>query len=169
MTEGHGKGRCHLADHVHRCQEGNGLGKTFQVRDRSCFHFVVGDEDQCIYCWRRDNIDNIINFTKDYDCKIYKLEQNYRSTKEIIKVHKIKYQGRRKCDALFYLLYTCYNGLKKYLHAQNVSDSGSEVEIFFTVQLHPSCSTCRLLFLLSTLLRKPHPYQKRQGYRAYSG
>lgn len=48
--------------------------------------FVVGDEDQCIYCWRGANIENIKNFTKDYDCKIYKLEQNYRSTKEIIKV-----------------------------------------------------------------------------------
>ena len=48
--------------------------------------FVVGDEDQCIYCWRGANIDNIKNFTKDYECKLYKLEQNYRSTKEIIKV-----------------------------------------------------------------------------------
>ena len=47
--------------------------------------FVVGDEDQCIYCWRGANIENIKNFTKDYDCKIYKLEQNYRSTKKIIK------------------------------------------------------------------------------------
>ena len=33
--------------------------------------FVVGDEDQCIYCWRGANIENIKNFTKDYDCKIY--------------------------------------------------------------------------------------------------
>lgn len=47
--------------------------------------FVVGDEDQCIYCWRGANIENIRNFTKDYECKVYKLEQNYRSTKEIIK------------------------------------------------------------------------------------
>jgi len=48
--------------------------------------FVVGDEDQCIYCWRGANIENIKNFTKDYECKLYKLEQNYRSTKEIIRV-----------------------------------------------------------------------------------
>ncbi len=47
--------------------------------------FVVGDEDQCIYCWRGANIENIKNFTLDYDCKVYKLEQNYRSTKNIIK------------------------------------------------------------------------------------
>ena len=48
--------------------------------------FVVGDEDQCIYCWRGANIDNIKNFIADYGCKIFKLEQNYRSTKEIIRV-----------------------------------------------------------------------------------
>jgi len=48
--------------------------------------FVVGDEDQCIYCWRGANIDNIKNFISDYQCKMYKLEQNYRSTKSIIKV-----------------------------------------------------------------------------------
>ena len=48
--------------------------------------FVVGDEDQCIYCWRGANIDNIKNFISDYQCKMYKLEQNYRSTKQIIKV-----------------------------------------------------------------------------------
>lgn len=46
--------------------------------------FVVGDEDQCIYSWRGANIENINNFIKDYKCKIYKLEQNYRSTKTII-------------------------------------------------------------------------------------
>ena len=47
--------------------------------------FVVGDEDQCIYCWRGANIENINNFIKDFNCTIYKLEQNYRSTKNIIK------------------------------------------------------------------------------------
>lgn len=46
--------------------------------------FVVGDEDQCIYSWRGANIENINNFIKDYNCKVYKLEQNYRSTKTII-------------------------------------------------------------------------------------
>ena len=48
--------------------------------------FVVGDEDQCIYSWRGANIENIRNFISEYKgCKIYKLEQNYRSTKNIIK------------------------------------------------------------------------------------
>lgn len=48
--------------------------------------FVVGDEDQCIYCWRGANIENINNFIKDFKPTVYKLEQNYRSTKAIIKV-----------------------------------------------------------------------------------
>ncbi len=46
--------------------------------------FVVGDEDQCIYCWRGANIENIKNFIKDFKAKVYKLEQNYRSSKNII-------------------------------------------------------------------------------------
>lgn len=46
---------------------------------------VVGDEDQCIYGWRGANIDNIRDFQQDFKpVKIYKLEQNYRSTKNII-------------------------------------------------------------------------------------
>lgn len=47
--------------------------------------FAVGDEDQCIYGWRGANIKNIQNFIKDFDgCKIFKLEENYRSTKNIL-------------------------------------------------------------------------------------
>lgn len=46
---------------------------------------VVGDTDQNIYSWRGANIKNMINFEKDYpDAKIILLEQNYRSTKNII-------------------------------------------------------------------------------------
>lgn len=47
--------------------------------------FVVGDPDQSIYAFRGANISNILNFNMDYpDAKIIKLEQNYRSTKNII-------------------------------------------------------------------------------------
>ena len=47
--------------------------------------FVVGDEDQCIYTWRGANFQNIFNFKTDFaPVKVFKLEQNYRSTKNII-------------------------------------------------------------------------------------
>ena len=46
--------------------------------------FVVGDEDQSIYGWRGANFANIFDFTTDYNCKVYKLEQNYRSTTTIV-------------------------------------------------------------------------------------
>jgi len=46
---------------------------------------VVGDDAQSIYSFRGANIQNILNFKSDYpDVKIFKLEQNYRSTKTIV-------------------------------------------------------------------------------------
>ena len=46
---------------------------------------VVGDDAQSIYAFRGANIQNILNFQKDYpDVQVFKLEQNYRSTKMIV-------------------------------------------------------------------------------------
>ena len=46
---------------------------------------VVGDDAQSIYSFRGANIENILNFKNDYpDYKVFKLEQNYRSTKTIV-------------------------------------------------------------------------------------
>ena len=52
------------------------------LRENLC---VVGDDAQSIYGFRGANIQNIINFKKDYpDYSLYKLEQNYRSTQNIV-------------------------------------------------------------------------------------
>ena len=46
---------------------------------------VVGDDSQSIYAFRGAKIENILNFRKDYpDCKVFRLERNYRSTKVIV-------------------------------------------------------------------------------------
>jgi DNA helicase II / ATP-dependent DNA helicase PcrA len=65
---------------------------------------VVGDEDQSIYSWRGADITNILNFEKDFpEAKIIKLEQNYRSTKNIVEAasHVIRKNCERKDKTLW--------------------------------------------------------------------
>src|SRR5262245_24180250 len=59
------------------------LVRAFSVHDRNLA--VVGDDDQSIYSWRGANIRNILGFKHDFpDATVVKLEQNYRSTKNIV-------------------------------------------------------------------------------------
>ena len=65
---------------------------------------VVGDEDQSVYAFRGATIRNILEFERDYpDAKVFKLEQNYRSTQTILDVANslIRNNAQRKDKRLF--------------------------------------------------------------------
>jgi DNA helicase II / ATP-dependent DNA helicase PcrA len=65
---------------------------------------ATGDPDQSIYGWRGANLNNILYFEQDYpDASVYRLEQNYRSTKAILAVadQLISNNVRRKKKTLF--------------------------------------------------------------------
>ena len=58
---------------------------VLQLTQKQQFVCVVGDDAQSIYSFRGANIDNILNFTRTYkDARLFKLEQNYRSTQTIV-------------------------------------------------------------------------------------
>ena len=76
------------------------------VRALSCDHpnlTVTGDPDQSIYAWRGANLRNILDFEHDFPhVRVVRLEQNYRSTSNILRVadHLITYNTQRKLKRL---------------------------------------------------------------------
>lgn len=77
---------------------------------------VVGDDAQSIYAFRGANIQNILNFEEDYpELTVYKLEKNYRSTKNIVEAssHIIQYNQEQ---------------LQKNLYTEN--QTGSKIKVF---------------------------------------
>ncbi|MBE0639207.1 MAG: UvrD-helicase domain-containing protein [Bacteroidales bacterium] len=89
---------------------------------------VVGDDAQSIYSFRGANIQNILNFKKDYpDLKIFKLEQNYRSTKNIVEAANSVIQYNK--DQIFKKIWTQNDegSLIKLLRAKSDMEEGNLV------------------------------------------
>ena len=81
---------------------------------------VVGDDAQSIYAFRGANIQNILNFERDYpDLKVYKLEQNYRSTQNIV-------------DAASSIIANNKNQLEKNVFSENAEGDRIKVARAFT-------------------------------------
>jgi DNA helicase-2/ATP-dependent DNA helicase PcrA len=90
--------------------------------------FVVGDMDQSIYGWRYANYENILSFEKDYkDTKVILLEENYRSTKNILDAANsiIKNNKQRKEKNLWS---TNEEGMKlQYIRCENEKEEARTV------------------------------------------
>lgn len=96
---------------------------------------TVGDEDQSIYGWRGANINNIFNFTHDFkDVKIFKLEQNYRSTKKIL-------------DRANLIIKNNKNRLDKKLFTEN----GEGTDVFYYLAMNESDEAD---FVVQNIIRK---------------
>ena len=77
--------------------------------------FAVGDDAQSIYSFRGANIDNMLRFQENYpDCKVFKLEQNYRSTQNIV-------------DAANSLIDKNKEQIRKTVYSKN--DKGSKISV----------------------------------------
>ena len=89
---------------------------------------VVGDDAQSIYSFRGANIQNILNFEKDYpDLKTFKLEQNYRSTQTIVEAANSIIANNK--DQLEKKVWTANSGGEKIrvLRAHSDNDEGIQV------------------------------------------
>lgn len=136
--------------------------------------FAVGDEDQCIYTWRGAVVTNIFKFQEDFKCRVYKLEQNYRSTTNILNVANKIIKGNAK--RLDKKLWTA-NG-----DGDNVVCTGSPTDGFeadFVIRkIHElvydgeyDFSDCAILFRLNALTRQFEERCLQYGikYRVYGG
>ena len=91
---------------------------------------VIGDSDQSIYSWRGANMQNILDFEKDFpDCKIVLLEQNYRSTKKILEAaHNVIVKNNKRKEKTLWTdnhegddinIFEAYNEREEGIHVVN--------------------------------------------------
>lgn len=117
---------------------------------------VVGDDDQSIYSWRGANIENILDFDIQFEnTKIVKLEQNYRSTEEILTIaNNLISHNTTRHDKI--LKATRQNG-KKVQYIKSHNDKAEMKQIIESIQTliaqGESYNDIAILFRLNALAR----------------
>ncbi|MEW6724743.1 MAG: DNA helicase PcrA [Bacillota bacterium] len=141
--------------------------------------YVVGDDDQSIYRWRGANVRFILDFEEDYpEAKVYKLEQNYRSTGTILEAANavVGHNYHRKAKRLW----TENPEGEKIVH-YTVADQSAEADTVVGEILRlrqeegRAISDCAILYRINAqsrsleeaLLRQGIPYQVIGGLRFY--
>ena len=138
---------------------------------------VVGDDDQSIYSFRGANIQNILDFEKDFkDCKVIKLEQNYRSTGTVLDAANavIKSNKGRKAKKLWT---SAGSGEPiTFLRAENHSEEGRYIATEINRLVTRSASgqsygDMAVLYRLNALSRNLESAFREQGipYRIFGG
>ena len=105
---------------------------------------VVGDDDQSIYRWRGAEVGNILNFEKDFpETKVITLEQNYRSTQNILQAanHMVRRNRLRKEKVLW--TENPEGELLTLYVAEDEADEARFVVKKIMEQIHPSDSSTR--------------------------
>lgn len=136
---------------------------------------VVGDDAQSIYAFRGANIENILNYERDYpDVETYRLEQNYRSTKHIVQAASSLIQHNKK--QLKKDIWTANDEGEKISVLRNPSDSdeGRKVaELIFEDQhkLHLPSNAFAILYRTNAQSRSMEEALRKRGidYRIYGG
>lgn len=136
---------------------------------------VVGDDAQSIYAFRGANIQNILNFEKDYpELKMFKLEQNYRSTQTIVEAANNVIRNNK--DQLAKVVWTDNSeGDKiKVLKAGTDNEEGQIVanDIFeLKANQHLACSDVAILYRTNAQSRSMEEALRKRNipYRIYGG
>ena len=136
---------------------------------------VVGDDAQSIYSFRGARIENILNFQKDYpETRVFKLEQNYRSTQNIVNVaNKLIALNKRQLHKDVF----SKGNVGEFVHVWESSDDRSEARRVVgdihnrTTLKGYSFNDCAILYRNNFLSRSMEEQLRNMGipYRIYGG
>lgn len=136
---------------------------------------VVGDDAQSIYSFRGANISNILNFKDDYPSyQVFKLEQNYRSTKNIIQAANSIIQNNKK--QIPKIIWTANQSGEKIKVIQAIDDTEEAVAVVRSIQEkkkeeNGSNKDFTILYRTNAQSRPFEEVLRREGlpYRIYGG